>query len=286
MGVFSFEKRCAYLKEGQGDLQVVEIRKIPKDNIWSLKEAQNYLVFQIKGSSELDYDTKISYRMVEKGFVFIPSKREVKLKAIEDTELLIFRIFKQISLGKYYNIEYVEEKHKLVSVFEPKMTILMCSDLLTGFLEHIKAYINLGITSAHFFNLKLEELLLALKWFYSKEELTNFFSTQLSQDVSFSDYIIKNAHNYHSIGELAEAMNYSVSGFDKKFKRVFGISGYKWMQQQKAKEIYQAICFEQKTFKEIAYSFDFSSESYFYEFCKSQFGKTPGQLRKEQYIEL
>ncbi len=98
-----------------------------------------------------------------------------------------------------------------------------------------------------------------LKAFYSREELAAFFGTTLYEDIAFPIYILKNHHAYDSVAEIAEAMHYTVSGFSKRFIRVFGTPPSKWMKEQKAKRIYREVCFGKQNFKELADSYNFSS---------------------------
>jgi AraC-like DNA-binding protein len=80
---------------------------------------------------------------------------------------------------------------------------------------------------------------------------------------------------------LAKKVNYSISGFEKRFKRVFDMSPYQWIQAQRAQAIYHEIHCSSKTFAELGYDFGFSSPSHFSNFCKQMFKETPGRLRKK-----
>ena len=79
-------------------------------------------------------------------------------------------------------------------------------------------------------------------------------------------------------------MNYTVSGFEKRFKRVFGVSPYKWMNNQKAKMIFQQVRTTDLTLKEISANFGFTSLSRFNDFCKTNLGKPPGDIREKSHI--
>lgn len=75
-------------------------------------------------------------------------------------------------------------------------------------------------------------------------------------------------------------MNNSTSTFRNRFKEVFGIPAYQWMKQQKIILIQQELELGTKSFKEIAYEYNFSSVQVFNDFCKTNFGKSPGEIRK------
>jgi AraC-like DNA-binding protein len=76
-------------------------------------------------------------------------------------------------------------------------------------------------------------------------------------------------------------MNMTLSGIEKRFRKVFNTSGYKWMNDQKTKKIYHALCTNDHNFKELSAEFGFASEAAFNRFCKQHLGQTPGQIRKK-----
>ena len=84
---------------------------------------------------------------------------------------------------------------------------------------------------------------------------------------------------YGNLSEIAAAMNYSVSGFEKKFRKVFGCSPYNWMLRQKAQDAWHCVNTEGMNLKEIAHRFGFASPASFNNFFVKHFGITPGQAR-------
>ena len=76
--------------------------------------------------------------------------------------------------------------------------------------------------------------------------------------------------------------HYSLSGFQKRFKKVFGVSAYHWMKDVRSKSIYHQINSTEKSFKEISDEYGFSSPSHFNDFCKVHFGTTPGRIRRKK----
>ncbi len=83
-----------------------------------------------------------------------------------------------------------------------------------------------------------------------------------------------------TVKELAQLTNYSVSGFEKKFKRVFNTSAGNWLKQQKSTIIFNDISNGSDSFKNISYQNGFSSISHFNNYCKLHFSKTPGEIRR------
>lgn len=106
----------------------------------------------------------------------------------------------------------------------------------------------------------------------------------LDKDYLFSDFIYSNYRKVRNVQELADLSFYSLSGFEKKFRRTFGISASKWLKQKLSMEILYEITKTSKQFKEISLDLGFSSPSHFNNFCKSLLGKTPREIRKNQRI--
>jgi AraC-like DNA-binding protein len=119
-----------------------------------------------------------------------------------------------------------------------------------------------------------------LRAFYTKEDLYRFFSPALTTDTWFSQFIMSNYNKYDNLTELAAAMNYTVSGFEKKFRKVFNQAPYAWMCRQRAREAYHCINTSDMSLKEISSMFGFNSHPAFIKFIRRNYGITPGQIRK------
>lgn len=85
-----------------------------------------------------------------------------------------------------------------------------------------------------------------------------------------------------NIKDLAELSYYSLSGFDKKFRRIFGQAPSKWMNERRKTNIYKELFDANKTLKQISKEYGFSSAVYFNNYCKSVFGMSPGEIRKKE----
>jgi AraC-like DNA-binding protein len=159
--------------------------------------------------------------------------------------------------------------------------ILVPNQRLTNFVETMQEYVKDGLKCTFFFDIKIREFLFLIRAYYDRTIVFNFFKPIYSTDFVFSNDVYKNIDSVKTVKEMADALNYSLSGFEKKFKKVFNLSPYQWMQEQKARKIYHEIHCSKKTFAEMAFEYDFSSPAHFNVFCKLFFGSTPGKLRKE-----
>jgi AraC-like DNA-binding protein len=150
--------------------------------------------------------------------------------------------------------------------------------------ESLRLCMEKGLRCKYYFETKIRELFYLFRAFYTKKELALFFQDVLETDSYFFYFIKRNYHSHKTVTELAAAMNMSIQCFEKKFKAAFEIPAYKWMTQQRAMDIYNALSNEQSPLKELASRFGFASKSSFSDFCRKNLGKTPGQIRKNIYL--
>ena len=128
--------------------------------------------------------------------------------------------------------------------------------------------------------------MLMLRAYYTKDELAHLFYPALSVDLDIKDFALSNYNKVKDVKEFASLAKMSPVTFNRRFKKVFGVSVAQWLEKQKSKDILQEIEQTNKTFAEIADSFNFSSPAYFVTFCKRHFSKTPKELREEFKQEM
>jgi AraC-like DNA-binding protein len=157
---------------------------------------------------------------------------------------------------------------------------LKTNKVISNYLELLLESLNDGLSCDYFHKIKQKELFYYLRAYYPKKELSAFFSPMLNGDIHFSQLVFKNYDSVKNLGELAKIANYSLSGFKKRFTKVFGMSPQRWIENEKAKKIRYEINCTHKSFKEISVEFNFSSPSHFDSFCKRVFGMSPGKLRE------
>lgn len=86
-----------------------------------------------------------------------------------------------------------------------------------------------------------------------------FFSHWPREYNSFSDFIYQNYREVKSISELASLSCYSRSGFEKRFRKIFGVPASHWITLRKAADIYHEIRRSRKSIKQICFDYSFSS---------------------------
>lgn len=272
------EEHLACYNYQKEDKAPIEGLKINAANLWENIAEESKIIFVIEGRINISYG-EVTDRIVDSKQMFILRQGyQYKAYVEEDTFIMIFRISSQINFCDRFSIQQLYKKE---SKTEEVFNLLEVNDRLRGFLHWTYVNISDGIKCTHFFDIKKQELFFLLRAYYSKEDLALLFSSLLNNDQIFSNFIYDNHYKVKNIQQLVALSNYSVSAFNKRFKKSFGISPYKWMKDQRAKRIFHEINNYTKNFKVISEEYGFSSLSQFNDFCKVHFGLTPGEIRKK-----
>jgi len=259
----------------------IRIVELKESEILQVFSDSNDIYFTINGEIDITSKKIRNKKIKANESILIPLHNPCVITAMTDTIIMVIQLNFNITFCDRLPLELLLELHGKIKKDSGNIGLLEPNQKLTNLVNMIKDYINDGLKCSFFFDIKIHEFLFLIRAYYNKEEVFDFFKPIYSTDFVFSNNIYKNIDNVKTVKELANVLNYSLSGFEKKFKRVFNISPYQWMQEQKAKKIYHEIHCSKKTFTEMAFEYDFSSPAHFNVFCRLHFGKTPGDLRKE-----
>lgn len=277
------DEHTSCINYNTGKRALIEVQNYKDGEEIVLDYILNCIVFVVRGSLRYQLGVHPEKTLVSKEALFVPGHYKCRAVAEGDTTIMVFRLEKNVIFCDSYiidNLVYDTQECPMVKDESLQPYHLPFNDLLDDYLLLLEKFLSHGMKCYIFLSNKIDELFFIFRGFYDKEELGCFFKKAMSNDSWFSNYIFQNASKYKSVTELASSMNYTVSGFEKRFKRVFGISCYFWMKEQKARMILHELNTGDKPIKEISEDFGFSSTSAFSEFCKSMLGKPPGQIRK------
>jgi AraC-like DNA-binding protein len=258
---------------------------LEQDQIWDNKPRVSKVVFILKG--EMEYSTgKLQGQHAQKGqILFFPVGKEVHCRSLSDVNMLVIRIYDRIQLCDCFRIEDLylleDDKDKKEST-EVKHSLLDVNPVMEKYLDMLMLCYQAGLRCRYYNEGKIRELMYIFRAYYPKNDLKQFFAPALSADTYFSRFIRTNYSKYGSLEELASAMNYTVSGLEKRFRKVFNCSPNKWIRQQKAQEAFHQINTSDMGFKQIADLFGFNSLPAFIRFIRRHFGMTPGEIREKR----
>ena len=152
---------------------------------------------------------------------------------------------------------------------------------LVKVLNSVGTYLEARLLCKHMHLLKQQELLLVLKGFYTKKELSAFFSASTGIRRHFEKFVMENYKRVNSVKEFADLYYVSERSFSRKFHSSFGESPYKWMQRKKAEQMLDMISDPELSFQEISDKLGFSSPSQFTAYCRRIYGISPSKLREK-----
>lgn len=260
------------VKSGFSVKQVEEEFEIERDRL-----EFNYIIFVMEGSISIVCNEHRLQNIQQGQMILLPKSSQVFGKVSAKSSLVIFA-FDHVShlCNKYalQNLEsYTMEASYSFKAFPVVPVICQFLDMLKICLEH-------GLSCTFFHEIKSSEILLLFRAFYSKEELAAFFYPLVGCSMDFKTMVLTNYRDAKTVEELSLLLGYGLSNFKKKFKEEFDESAYQWMLKQKSKHIKYKLSFAEVDFATIIDDYGFSSPAHFNRFCKTQFGKTPSEMRE------
>ncbi|MCC8143456.1 MAG: AraC family transcriptional regulator [Tannerellaceae bacterium] len=280
MGTILYKhQHVACFNYDHSDNPTFECLEASKENNWDKDLIDNKIIFILEGKFHLSYGHCKEEDVTDGKMVLIPGGCHCCIQAEEKGRFMICRLRGNIQFCDQFPFEKLCRDS---SSTEPDTIHLTIHQRLQAYLKNLSDFIEDGMKCIYYYEIKLKELFFLLRAYYTREELRGFFQPLVSNDMQFSDFVLKNYHKVKNVKEFAELANYSISGFEKKFKKVFKVSAYKWMTEKKASHILHEIHTSHKPLKEIGWDNGFSSPAQFNDFCKIHFGITPGKLREKK----
>jgi len=252
-----------------------------KQNEFLVPYSKDYhcVFFLVSGSVNLLYESQ-TYILRKDMFWFIPMSSEYKVIANTDATVILNYFNKPVDFCEKAALEDL-------SVFydqKPDISMLKINKPLKRFLLSMVFYMGEGAYCKHFHEIKQKELFYLLRYFYTKRELADLFATIISVNIDFKNMVLANYLQASSVKELANICNYSLSSFNRIFKKNFQENPYIWLQNQRVKYIVGRLSDKNISLSQIIDEFKFSSPSHFTIFCKKHLNLTPSQYRKQLVI--
>ena len=246
---------------------------LPKDYILKIEFSFNPVIFFIiKGKVSLKINGMEIFLILPREMFMAQYDCSYVMTILEQTQILVCNVPMEAWHTEQKWIDKLISNEKAIPKHFLKLPI---KKVITQFLSLVEVYLKEGIYSVAFFETLRRELIFLLFFFYQRQELAQFLRCILSKDIQFKMFVMNNYLNVGNVQELAKLANYSTSGFIKKFQKCFKDSPYRWIQRQKANQIYIDINRGVKSLQEIANDYGFSSYQHFSFFCKAKLGAPP-----------
>ena len=259
---------------------IIESIKLSEGKSVQILSQLNQILFVSNGDLTISHKGILNKKVKDGEFILIPMHSPCVFKVKQASTILVIRLDDYINLHDYFPPNLVSEKENKKAKDE-NTGFLKPHQRMTEFANTLENYLKDGIKSDRFFNLKIQEFFFLIQTYHDEQSVVKFISSIYSSDFAFSNDVFRHFSQVKTVKELAKIFDYSLSGFEKKFKKIFQESPYRWIREQRSKKIYQEVCYGQKTFTRLADEYGFSSPAHFNDFCKQFYGETPGDLRKK-----
>jgi len=282
--IFYPTEHSACPNNDEGERRTIQEKSFNEDEHWQLHALTDKILFVLDGEMEYAIGQVQSVCVSGGAILFLPAGCRVCCRFLTEMRLLIVRLNKRTQFCGHFRLEDLQQVAagipEITSNAQKSIFFLETNTMLSKYLDALIFYHREGLHCKYYNELKVKELLLLFRIFYLKEDLVRFFFPAITADTFFSQLVIDNFSKYNTLAQMAGAMNYTVSGFEKRFRKTFGCSPMFWRKQQKAQEAFHLISTTDMSIKQLSDKFEFNSSSAFNNFIRKHFGKTPGQIRK------
>lgn len=264
-----------------GKKQSIEIIYIAEETMSHYRCETNCILLLLEGQTKLAINTK-EWKIVNQGELFLaPTGILLSYLSLKDCKVLILHTNNLLNICQSFNISTLFKEAKLnKSTLESyKFKTLKMNEHLWDYAKVVDKILTEQLLCINLHRIKIEEFMILLRVYYTKEDLYNFFYFTLNPDTVFFEYVQLNWCKYKTVNEFAASMNFSPQYFTKRFKEIFDQSPGKWIQNKKKKLILSEIQASLKSFQQISDEYGFSSQSHFNRFCKKMFRCSPNVLR-------
>jgi len=284
MEIVNFTQHTSCIHFDKNEQPQIQWVQIDKDTRHTWQPCRNEVIFFLEGRMQLQLPGCAQYEGIKGKILFLPAAETYTYLALTPTILLIFRLSEAIQLCDSFHIETLHKVRRTdgQNDYTPRtreIGTLEISPRIWTFLDGIIGCLKDGIRCRIFFEMKIKEFFMMVRWYYPPEEIHDFLYAILSEDTAFSEYVRLQWTNYSNVTRLAASMNLTTRQFSKKFARVFGTTPYQWIKQGKTRIIHQQLTTTDKPYKYLAEEYGFKSAQQFSKFVKKHMGQTPGQIR-------
>ncbi|WP_163319174.1 AraC family transcriptional regulator [Dysgonomonas sp. 520] len=260
-----------------GKMRPIEFIAVDIGQEYDLGQNKNSIIMVVHGSANILSTIYQNSKIKTKDMFFLPSDCDAKIESAEKCLLICINLTDELNMFFYL----CSNKLQSDVAHKNSIEVLTMNDMVFSYALSLQSYRIKNINDNYLWHLKVKELDYLLKISCSQEELQAFLRMDWSNDFLFSEQVHTYLPEVRSVRQLAEKMNYSYSGFNKRFRRVFNMSAYNWVRNHKAKQVYQDICQTNKSLKEISTNYNFATLSHFNEFCHKNLGCSPSEIRRK-----
>ncbi len=272
------------------DYDMIQTLAVDQGEVIEIAPGDSKILFIRNGRVDFSMSKYYEKTLNKNQMLVVPLGSKFSGIAQERADIVLLKIPYHINLSGYIQSKKTRLTSNIVSVYTQKQPIekkhsddelfvLDMNHLLELYVSLLCQCSDAGLCTPQYMEIKVQEFLCIMNVSYTGQQIENFFKPILSSDRVFSEFIYSAYRKVKPEQDLADLAYYSLSGFKKRFKKVFSMAPAQWLKMKKAEDVYYELNQGQKSFKQICEEYNFSSTSHFNTFCKKYLGATPGIIR-------
>jgi AraC-like DNA-binding protein len=236
---------------------------------------KNIVIFVLEGKSYISYKKFKDVPLKKNSFIFLPKGANLSYHVEQDT-VAIFFTFETLLSGCDQNL--LQSCSKYIDRITYKFAPVKMREPMQQYCHTIKYSLEQKVNCRHFHELKHKEFFMYLRYFYTKEEITNFLYPIVGVKPDFKQFILNNWKIGMSVDDIIAKMPMSKSTFIRTFDQFFKMTPYTWYQRLICDKITQKAIFPGTTTKDLMEVAQITDASQFNRFCRRNFNCTPKML--------
>lgn len=272
-----------YAGEKKPPLEIVHNSKGTSDDI--IYEC-NCVLLLLEGQVEIFVNAKEKKNVNRGEFFFVPTGILLSYYVIKDSKTLIIRTRNSLNLCQSFHVEdlFKEAKTNKATFHSYKFKTLKMDEHLWDYANVMDKLLSDKLKCINLLTIKIEEFMILLRAYYTKEELYDLFYFMLNPNSVFIEFVQMNWRKHKTVGELASAMYISPQYFSKQFKKIFRKAPGEWMQEKKRNCFCWKYKLVRKLFRRSQMNMDSLPNLILIVFAKKCF--TPRRMHYVKCIEL
>ena len=256
----------------------------------NLTSHANGVIFVISGQIECSMEGYPACVIPDRNLLFVRVGMKCLVKAKEDSKIILIRSGstapQKDSFAQAYISGVAANDVQIDLLIQPlkQLPILPFNTDIRHFALGLLSAMSYCRQNEFYTRMKIREFFFLMGISYSEKDRFRFFEALNTAEQSFAAFIYLNYKQVSSVKELADMACYSLSGFEKRFRKNFGQSASQWIAERRAELIYTEICDTSKPFKQLSHEFGFSYPAHFSRFCRKHLGQTPYVIRENHKI--